>query len=242
LITNKVRNNWKDSDVESHWDSVADIYVKENNRVKATHDQRFKESITKLAMGDQMKILNISSRDAEANDYILIHNSTVEVVNAEISFGLIKVAKELRPNAKQVKINSYSKLPFETNFFDRILTLETLEHVSEPLSFLEELYRVGKKGCRMVLSCPPDTSEPAYRIYSFLFGGHGEGPHRFLNPREVRQMFELTKWRLIEHTGTMLIPAGPVFLQNWGEKIIRRYSKTWISNMGIRQFFICERD
>lgn len=236
------RNKWKDSAVASHWDRVADIYMEENGKVKSTHDQRFRESIEKLDLGGAMKILNISSRDAEATDYIMKRTPRAEVVNAEISAGLIRVAEVIRPYAKQLKIDTYSTLPFENNSFDRILTLETLEHVSEPLAFLRELHRVGKKNCRMVLSCPPNTAELSYRMYTFFFGGHGEGPHKFPRPKEVIQMLSCTNWRLIEHYGTLLIPVGPVFLQNWGEKIIRKYSNTWISNFGIRQFYICERD
>lgn len=242
MTGNKFRNSWRDSDVELHWDKVADIYVRENNKVKGVHDQRFRESMQKLEINEGMRVLNISSRDAEANDYITKYDSSIEVINAEISLGLIKVAQKLRPSARQVKIDNYSSLPFENSFFDRILTLETLEHVADPISFLNELQRIGKKGCRMVLSCPPRSAELSYRIYTLIFGGHGEGPHKFPAPAMVKEMLEQTSWRLLEHKGTLLIPAGPVFLQNWGEKIISRYGNTWISNLGIRQYYVCERD
>jgi SAM-dependent methyltransferase len=235
-------NNWNDYDVELHWDRVANKYVQENNKVKNAHDQRFSESIKKLALQDGMCVLNISSRDAEANDFILKDNPTVEVINAEVSAGLMSVAKGIRPYIYQTKINSYSELPFESERFDRILTLETLEHVPDPLSFLSELHRIGKKSCIMVLSCPPHTSEFSYRIYTFLFGGHGEGPHKFPHPENVRHMLALTNWKLIEHYATLLIPVGPLFLQKFGEFLIRRINKPWISNLGIRQFYVCERD
>ena len=42
---NTHKNTWSDKEVEAHWDSVADIYVEENNKVKKAHDQRFKETI-----------------------------------------------------------------------------------------------------------------------------------------------------------------------------------------------------
>lgn len=242
MVKEKFKTTWSDKDVEAHWDRVADIYVKENNKVKSTHDQRFQEGVKHLSIESGMKILNITSRDAEATDYILKEQPVVEVINAEISLGLINEAKRLRPSVKQIKIDSYSQLPFESDYFDRILSLETLEHVAEPLVFLTELYRVSRAGTKMVLSCPPNTSESSYRIYTFLFGGHGEGPHRFPKPKEVMEMLKLTKWKLIDHFGTVLFPVGPVFMQKWGERIIKKYNRTWISNLGIRQFYICERD
>ena len=65
------QNSWSDRDVEAHWDRVASIYVKENMRVKETHDQRFYASVKHLGLQPGMKVLNISSRDAEATEHIL---------------------------------------------------------------------------------------------------------------------------------------------------------------------------
>jgi SAM-dependent methyltransferase len=235
------RNKWNDSEVESHWDKVAEIYIQENNKVKSSHDQRFRESIGMLALKQGIRLLNISSRDCEADDYIKSAVKDVIVVNAEISQQLINVALKLRPQAHQVKISGYSELPFSENEFNRIITLETLEHVSDPIGFLSELYRVSTQDARMVLSCPPISSEIPYRIYTFLFGGHGEGPHRFLRSSEVKAMLKKTGWKLITHKGTLLIPVGPSFIQKFGEKIIRAFQNTFISELGIRQFYVCEK-
>lgn len=235
------RNPWTDLDVEAHWDSVAEIYIKENEKVKEVHDQRFMESLQHLRMEPGMKILNITSRDAEAADYINRIIAGVKVINAEISLGLINVAKKIRPSVTQVKLANYSSLPFENGEFDRVLSLETLEHVAEPLRFLQELHRVSTTGARMVLSCPPATSEPAYRVYTALFGGHGEGPHRFLPSKEVKRMLGETKWKLLLHKGTVLVPVGPGWLQKLGEEFIGRMQGTFVAELGIRQFYVCEK-
>jgi 2-polyprenyl-3-methyl-5-hydroxy-6-metoxy-1,4-benzoquinol methylase len=234
-------NPWKDRDVEAHWNHVAEVYVRENERVKGTHDQRFLESIRYLELGAGMKILNITSRDAEATDHILLLVPDAEVVNAEISRGLMDVAAKIRPSITQVKLENYSALPFENGEFQRVLSLETLEHVAEPLQFLRELHRVSTADARLVLSCPPATSELPYRVYTALFGGHGEGPHRFLRSKEVKKLFAETKWKLLVHKGTLLIPVGPAWLKNYGEKIIGRMQGTFIAELGIRQFYVCEK-
>ena len=93
----------------------------------------------------------------------------------------------------------------------------------------------------MVLSCPPATSELPYRFYTFFFGGHGEGPHRFLPSREVKEMLSKTGWTLMLHKGTLLVPVGPPWLQKAGEKLIDKFQGSCISEMGIRQFYICEK-
>lgn len=234
-------NPWTDKDVEAHWDEVADIYVAENNKVKYAHDQRFNESVIHLNLKDDFNILNITSRDAEAEIYIKENCLTAKVIHAEISSGLMQVAEKLNPGIDQIKLDNYSSLPFETGAFDRILCLETLEHVAEPLSFLNELHRISKPESTMVLSCPPATSEIPYRLYTFLFGGHGEGPHRFPSSGKVKKWLNECEWELKMHKGTVLVPAGPIWLQKLGEKIISRFQNTFISELGIRQFYVCER-
>ncbi len=163
------------------------------------------------------------------------------MINAEISQGLMNEAQKVRPQVKQVKLENYSSLPFEDHVFDRVISLETLEHVADPIQFLKELHRVSKPKTKLVLSCPPFTSEIPYRIFTALFGGHGEGPHRFLSSKEVKRMFEKTGWKLLLHKGTVLIPVGPAGLQNFGERLIGKLQNTFVSELGIRQFFVCEK-
>ena len=234
-------NRWSDREVEAHWDSVADIYMAENEKVRHAHVQRFLETVRHLDLFPGHKVLNVSSRDCEAEDYIEKACPGVELVHAEISGGLMRVAAEHRPDARQVKLDTYADLPFGDREFDRIISLETLEHVAKPAAFLSELYRVAKNGTRLVLSCPPATSEIPYRMFTWLFGGHGEGPHRFPPSREVKQKLADTGWKLILHRGTVLLPVGPVWLQESGEWIIRKMQKTFISELGIRQFYVCEK-
>ena len=232
---------WTDADVESHWDRVAHRYVAENNKVKQTHDQRFSFSIPQLDLYCNARVLNISSRDGEASALINQAEPSVQVINAEISANLMKVAASLNPDINQVKISNYSHLPFEDEQFDRILTLETLEHVSDPLAFLKELHRVSIPDARMVLSCPPATSEIPYRIYTALFGGHGEGPHKFPSASTVKKWLKETGWQLILHKGTVLLPVGPAWMKSLGEKVLERFQGSIIAELGIRQFYVCKK-
>ncbi|MBN1951989.1 MAG: methyltransferase domain-containing protein [Bacteroidales bacterium] len=235
------KNPWSDQDVEAHWDRVSDSYIRENNKVRQAHDQRFIEMLKHLSPESNSTILNITSRDCEAAEYILSREPSVRVINAEISQGLMNEARRVRPYVEQVKVQTYSELPFEREQFSRIVCLETLEHVASPVDFLWELHRISSPEARMVLSCPPRTSEPAYRVFTFFFGGHGEGPHRFLSSREVKTLLKHTGWNVLHHYGTLLIPVGPVFIQKFGEWIIRKLQRTCISELGIRQFYVCEK-
>jgi SAM-dependent methyltransferase len=234
-------NPWTDDDVARHWDSVAAIYVDANSDVSAAHDQRFGWAIPELRLSPGCRVLNITSRDCGAHPHLLKICPSAQVTHAEISNGLIAVAAGLYPDARICKIDRYDKLPFESAAFDRILCLETLEHVSSPAGFLTELHRLVVPGGRMVLSCPPASCEWTYRLYTALFGGHGEGPHRFPSSREVKTWLAVTGWTLVRHEGTLLIPCGPRALRQWGERLLRRFPHSWLSELGIRQFFVCEK-
>lgn len=232
-------NPWTDRDVEAHWDHVADIYVDSNDQVSDAHDQRFTWAVNALDLKPGISILNITSRDCGSVPYLTRACSNLKIINAEISSGLMHEASKRNPEAEQVKLADYENLPFPDHSFDRILCLETLEHVSKPLTFLSELRRILLPGKIMVLSCPPASCEWSYRLYTRFFGGHGEGPHRFLSSREVKAMLTATGWNLLRHEGTLLLPAGPAWLQRWGEALIKRSQHSFISELGIRQFYVC---
>lgn len=234
-------NPWTDEDVARHWDSVASLYVDANAEVSAAHDQRFGWAIPELQLFPHCRVLNITSRDCGAQAHLLNGSPSAQVTHAEISQGLIAVARELHPDARICKLDRYDRLPFESGAFDRILCLETLEHVASPIGFLHELRRVVAPGGRMVLSCPPASCEWSYRLYTALFGGHGEGPHRFPSSREVKTWLAATGWTLVRHEGTLLIPCGPKALRDCGERLIRRFPGSWIAELGIRQFFVCDQ-
>ena len=230
---------WTDRDVEQHWDSVADIYVDENQKVSDAHNQRFLVTMEQLRLSPGMKILNVTSRDCELDDFIRAAQTEVEVINAEISAGLMNVAAKLRAQAIQVKLESYSQLPFADGEFDAVVSLETLEHVAQPVVFLRELHRVAKSDAQLILSCPPRTSEPGYRVYTALFGGHGEGPHRFPWSGEVKKMLAAAGWELERHFGTVLMPVGPGWWRNGWERVLK--ALPFLGELGIRQFFVAHR-
>jgi hypothetical protein len=100
---------------------------------------------------------------------------------------------------------------------------------------------VAKPAARLVLSCPPATAEAAERVYTAWFGGHGEGPHRFLASREVCRLLAASGWALDWHRGTLLVPVGPRWLCRAGERLLARYPGSFLAEWGIRQFYAARR-
>ncbi len=223
--------------VEAFWDSVADVYDACNERVSESHHQRFTEAVKYLDLNPGNRILNIWSRTGTANKFLRTKEASLEIINAELSSKMIAIAKRKFPDERFDKVDLLN-LPYPCEHFDEILSLETIEHVQYPLVFLRELYRVLKRGGKLLLSAPPSAVEIEYRIYNSLFVNHGEGAHRFIGSRTMKKMLQEVDFTLNVHKATMLIPAGPKFLRDLGEKVISRFQNTCISEFGIRHFYL----
>lgn len=52
------------------------------------------------------------------------------------------------------KLNFLSKLPYADNSYDIVYSIEVIEHLTNPVEFLKEIYRVLKPGGRLIYSTP----------------------------------------------------------------------------------------
>lgn len=232
------RNKFTIEEVRAFWDSVAGIYERENNKVYETHHQRFIEAVKYFDLKNNDRVLNIWSRTGSAAPFLKNKNKNIELHNLEVSPQMLKKAEDKFPE-EEFGLTDLLKINFPDNYFDYVLSLETLEHCPEPSAFLRELNRLLKPGGKLVLSTPPASCEPIYFVYNFFGFGHGEGPHKFLSSKKVKQLFLESNFKILEHRGTLLVPVGPKFIKTIGEKIIQKFQHTFISELGIRQFYVC---
>jgi len=54
-------------------------------------------------------------------------------------------------------------------------------------------------------------------------------------------MLHKSGWKLLLHKGTVLIPVGPKAVQDFGERLIGAFPGSLLSEMGIRQFYVCDK-
>ena len=228
----KYKNNFSESNVSKFWDGIAKHYIDENEKVDETHNQRFVEALKHFKFKKGMKVLNIWSRDGGLIPYIRKKYPHIELINYELSPKMYNISKKLYPNETFIQ-GSLLKFQFDDNQFDAIISLETLEHVSEPLKFLRECHRVLKNKGQFIMSLPPATVEYTSIAVNILKFHHGEGPHKFLNSGKVKKFLKMTGFKLLKHKGTVFFYLGPKFL----EKITPQFIK---NIFGIRQFYISE--
>lgn len=70
----------------------------------------------------------------------------------DISKKGVELAKKIGVKAKVADLSS--KIPFEDNYFDLVISTEVLEHVTDPDTFLKEIYRVLKPSGKLLLTTP----------------------------------------------------------------------------------------
>ncbi len=55
---------------------------------------------------------------------------------------------------EEVRLGSFNRLPFEDQEFDRVVSIDCLEHIEDPDAFTHELYRVTRKGGQAIITIP----------------------------------------------------------------------------------------
>ncbi|MBI3968431.1 MAG: methyltransferase domain-containing protein [Chloroflexi bacterium] len=226
------------SSVRAHWNRVASGYDEHNLDMGVTHFQRFAEALRHLELRPGLRVVDVFARTANASRFVLEACAELHYVGVELAERMLRVARRKYPDRELVHASPH-ELPFVAASFDRVLSLETLEHVPEPARFLGELRRVLRSDGRLVLSTPPATAEPLVRIADTLQMHHGEGPRRFLPSGAVKDLLRQAGFRLVLHRGTVLIPFGPGWLRRWGLRWLdERAAGTPFAELGIRQFYV----
>ncbi len=234
-------NNFTMDAVRDFWDKLArHEYENANERMNRVHTQRFREAIKRLSLRSGDRLLNVWSRVGDGIPFLRDSCSDIELVNAELSHEMLKVSRCLNPGENHVQ-SSLHELPFSGCSFDKVMSLETLEHVPDPLLLLVEIRRILIPGGVLVMSLPPSTAEWTSWINTIVKFHHGEGPHRFLSPRRVKQMLDESGLTLVDYTGTLFLPFGGMNVEALDLAISRIIGKTFLGQLGMRTFYVCKK-
>lgn len=135
---------------------------------------RFNVLLPILSNIPKRKLLDVGS--ATGFFMLIARRFGFEVYGMEASEKAVNIAKE-KYNLNVVKALSFDELPEEYRKpYDVITAFEVLEHVEEPLVFLEKIYSLLDKGGILLLSCPPfykfENTAKGYRKYKWWYGDY----------------------------------------------------------------------
>jgi len=126
----------------------------EKNKGATSHDERrVHEYIISKVPKDINTILDVGCGKGWVAEYFLPKG--VKVHSLDVSPSNPARAMELYPSEdhKGIAADSF-RLPFIDDSFDIVIASEIIEHVIDPAEFVKELFRVVKKGGRLLVTTP----------------------------------------------------------------------------------------
>ena len=241
---NLTLRDWTLDDYGHYFDGIADYEQVSNDTY--SYRRRFNDSFEMREVRQYTNFLDIDCRTGNGTVYYSERGSVKNAycVTPSIAFRDACQAK-LRRHGIDAQVEHLTQLPlrFHDGFFDGILFLETIEHISpnERLSLLEELYRVCKPGGELIMSMPNVLWEPMHSAAAILNYHFGEGPHRFLRNGTARSLLQQVGFRIQNERTTVLIPGGPDWFIRFGLFVEQTFRDTLMPLVGLRRIYICRK-
>lgn len=158
-------NNYSKEKIEK-WYREEEIY---HNQFKGGRgekywiiDETFNEKYTFnkfINLSSESKVLSFGC--AEGNDLEKIYKKNkFKLYGIEASAELIKAFNKKFPEAEIKKSNIYGNIDYNDNFFDYVMVLGVLHHIPNMSFVLSELYRVLKRGGKIIIREPISSMKP----------------------------------------------------------------------------------
>ncbi len=96
--------------------------------------------------------------------------STIEPYIAHGTGIDFKVAEKQTTKLKTIQVRFDDVLPFDSESFDIVTMLAVLEHLEKPNEICSEIFRVLKKGGKLVLTVPGKRAKPILEFLSYKLG------------------------------------------------------------------------
>jgi SAM-dependent methyltransferase len=147
-------------------------------------------------------------------------------------------ASELLKQGIKLKRAGSGKLPFRDGYFDLVVSLDVVEHVFDPLSFMKDLRRVLGPGGRVIVTTP--NVRYFRQIFRILVQGLGpqtsgeaigyDGGHlHYFTTRDLLDLAKAAGFRNARVEGTVTV---------WGHgKFFKRILMRFRSFVFVRDFF-----
>jgi methionine biosynthesis protein MetW len=153
------------------------------------------------------KVLDLASGEGSVSEFI--QELGCQVTAFDISTEALKKASKRNINTVQGDVER--KLPFNKEQFDTVFWGDNVEHLFSPEKTLKEIYRILKKGGKLIISCP-NMGYWRYRLY-YLFNGmvpqtewFGQDPWqwehiRFFNKEVIKKFIEVNNFEMLGFYG-----------------------------------------
>ena len=112
----------------------------------------------------------------------------------------------LRKNKKHAVCGNAESIPFKDNTFDVVYSIILLEHVKDPFKVVNQCRRVLNKNCILILITPNKGMELLLDASEKLNLKIPEGPHRFLDYKELQNIATKNDMSILSSGKIILFP------------------------------------
>lgn len=199
------------ADLHDVYEQVPADYWDESYRTNAVqrlyHGWRFRavrKMLADLPRGG--KILDVGCGSGFAVEHCVKNRPDLEVHGVDVASALIQYAKEKRPQF-HFELAKGEELPFSSEMFDAVLSLDTIEHLVDPARALAEARRVLKANGVLVVLVVLEH-HPLFRLIWWLWmkwkGKVWHGAHLRIFTKESLQ-------KLVEESGFTTVEFRSLF-------------------------------
>ena len=174
----------------SYHDQEAHHYA-EINMINSYHVTHYIEKYLNIVNTLDKNSILLEVGSGDGNDANLINNSGITVIQSDISFEMVKLAKDNnKVNSKTVYVVSDAeKIPCNDNNLDAIMIVGTLHHLPSPINFFKEARRALSPGGLLIIGFEPN-SWPYFVFYPFI--------------RFVKKIIRLDRYIKSKHSGVSI--------------------------------------
>ncbi len=149
------------------------------------------------------RILDVGCGDGSFSHHV--KNKFNEIYGAEIAKEAAFIAQKRNVSASVMDLNS--SLSYKDNTFDAVTCLDVVEHLLDPDSLIDEIYRVLRPDGQLVLTTP--NIRNFRNLYTLIFRGifpqtspdtfvWGGGHLHFFTREDIKNIFEKAGFKKIE--------------------------------------------
>lgn len=137
------------------YDRYNETYYERYRGLKNTRRIRYTEDLMKKYHEKDGIVLDTGCGIGIYSSYLL--RNGWNIISLDLSLSGLRIAKRrmMALNAFQASVDN---LPFNDQSFNFVLSVDVIEHLSSPLRYLKEVYRILRKNGLLIIQCPDSTS------------------------------------------------------------------------------------
>ncbi|MBK7106388.1 MAG: class I SAM-dependent methyltransferase [Ignavibacteriae bacterium] len=171
-------------------------YFEERTGATEHDERRVHEYILSKIPNNIQNVLDVGCGSAwVAENYF---NKNVNVVSLDLSLENVSKAKNNFPSQKHSQIIADSfHLPFMENSFNIVIASEIIEHVLNPVEFVNELFRVVKQNGKLIITTP---YKEKLRYYLCIHCNKKTPVHAHIHSFDEKKLTQLCNSKKLKHT------------------------------------------